>query len=128
MNNLRNKVQLIGHLGNDPELRNLKGDKKVMQVSIATKETYRNAKGDKVVDTQWHRLVAWNKTAENMATFLKKGSEVAIQGKLQHESYTDKDGNKRNVTRILVTEFMLLGKSTSNMPKAETVEETLPAY
>jgi len=128
MNNLRNKVQLIGHLGNDPELRNLKGDKKVMQVSIATKETYRNAKGDKVVDTQWHRLVAWNKTAENMTTFLKKGSEVAIQGKLQHESYTDKDGNKRNVTRILVTEFMLLGKSTSNTQSPATVEEPLPAF
>lgn len=107
---MRNKVQLIGHLGNDPEMKELDGGKKFAKFSVATNEKYTNQKGEKVTETQWHNLVAWGKTAENIGKYLKKGSEVAIEGKLNNRSYEDKDGNKKYVSEILVNEFMMLGK------------------
>lgn len=109
MSNLRNKVQLIGHLGNDPEIINLESGKKIAKFSIATNESYKNEKGEKVEDTQWHNLVAWNKTAEIAEKYLKKGKEVVIEGKLSSRSYDDKDGNKRYVTEIVVQEMLMLG-------------------
>lgn len=109
MNNLRNNVQLIGNLGQDPEIKNLESGKKLAKFSIATNEFYRNAKGEKIEDTQWHNLIAWGKTAEIIEKYVNKGNEIAIQGKLTYNSYDDKDGNKRYVTEILVNEILLLG-------------------
>lgn len=108
MNALRNKVQLIGNLGIDPEVKSLDGGKKLAKMSIATNENYKNAKGEKVTETQWHNLVAWGKTAEIIEKFLKKGSEVAIEGKLINRNYTDKEGIKRYVTEIEVSEVLML--------------------
>ena len=108
MNALRNKVQLIGNLGMDPEVKSLDGGKKLAKMSIATNENYKNAKGEKVTETQWHNLVAWGKTAEIIERFLKKGSEVAIEGKLINRNYTDKEGIKRYVTEIEVSEVLML--------------------
>lgn len=113
MNALRNKVQLIGNLGMDPEVKNLEGGKKLAKVSIATNETYTNAKGEKVKDTQWHNLIAWGKTADIMGKYLKKGSEVAVEGKLINKNYTGKDGVKRYSTEIQVNELLILGKKES---------------
>ncbi len=106
---LKNKVQLIGNLGNNPEIRTLDGGKKMARFSVATNETYRTAKGEKVTETQWHNLIAWGKVAEIAEQFLSKGSEVAIEGKLINSNYTDKDGIKRYVTEIQVNEVLLLG-------------------
>ena len=106
---LKNKVQLIGNLGNNPEIRTLDGGKKMARFSVATNETYRSAKGEKVTETQWHNLIAWGKVAEIAEQFLSKGSEVAIEGKLVNRNYTDKDGIKRYVTEIQVNEVLLLG-------------------
>ena len=111
MNNLRNKVQLIGKLGINPEMRTFDNGQKLARISLATKDVFKNAKGDKVVETQWHRLVAWGKTAENMEVFLKKGNEVAVMGRLQHRTYEDKNGQKRKISEVLVNEFMLLTKA-----------------
>ena len=86
MNNLRNKVQLIGNLGNNPEVKSLDGGKKLAKFSIATNERYKSAKGEKVTETQWHNLIAWGKTAEIVEKYLTKGKEVAIEGKLISES------------------------------------------
>jgi single-strand DNA-binding protein len=108
MNALRNKVQLIGNLGMDPEVKELDGGKKLAKMSIATNENYKNAKGEKVTETQWHNLIAWGKTAEIVEKFLKKGSEVAIEGKLINRNYTDKEGIKRYVTEIEVSEVLML--------------------
>lgn len=108
MNALRNKVQLIGNLGMDPEVKALDGGKKLAKVSIATNETYKNAKGERVTETQWHNLIAWGKTAEIVEKFLKKGSEVAVEGKLINRNYTDKEGIKRYVTEIEVSELLML--------------------
>ena len=110
MNALRNKVQLIGNLGNDPEIVNLEGGNKLAKFSIATNETYKNAKGEKVTDTQWHNVVAWGKTAEIVENYLTKGNEVAVEGKLIHRSYESKEGEKRYITEIRCNELLMLGK------------------
>ncbi|MEO8569625.1 MAG: single-stranded DNA-binding protein, partial [Ginsengibacter sp.] len=109
MNALKNKVQLIGNLGNAPEVRNTESGKKLVRFSIATNESYRNAKGEKVTETQWHNLIAWGKVADIAEKYLAKGTEVAIEGKLMNNNYTDKDGNKRYNTEIQVHELLLLG-------------------
>lgn len=109
MNTLKNKVQLIGNLGQNPEVKELNDGKKVAKFSLATNETYRNKAGEKVTDTQWHNLVAWGKTAEIIEKYLKKGSEVAVEGKLLNRNYTDKEGVKRYVTEIQVSELLMLG-------------------
>jgi single-strand DNA-binding protein len=107
---LKNKVQLIGNLGNAPEVKQLNGGKKMVRFSVATNETYRNAKGEKVVETQWHSLIAWGKVADIAEKYLQKGSEVAIEGKLINKSYCDKQGNKKYITEVQVSELLLLGK------------------
>ena len=108
MNNLRNHVQLIGNLGRDAELKTTENGKSFVRASLATKDIYKNQTGERVVDVQWHQLIAWGKVAENMQIFLKKGKEVAVTGKLRHRSYQDKTGSMRNVSEIVVNEFLLL--------------------
>lgn len=110
---LKNKVQLIGNLGNAPEVKTLESGKKMARFSVATSENYRNAKGEKVTETQWHSLVAWGKVAEIVEKFLTKGKEVAIEGKLINRSYNDKEGNKKYITEIQVNELLLLGVKTT---------------
>ncbi len=109
MNTLKNKVQLIGNLGQNPEVKEIKEGRKVAKFSLATNETYKNKEGVKVTDTQWHNLTAWGKTADIVEKYLKKGSEVAIEGKLLNRNYTDKEGVKRYVTEIQVNELVMLG-------------------
>jgi single-strand DNA-binding protein len=109
MNALRNKVQLIGNIGMNPEIKTLDGGKKLAKLSIATNESYKNAKGELVKETTWHNLKAWGKTAEIIEKYLTKGSEVAIEGKLVNSNYTDKDGVKRYVTEVEVNEVLMLG-------------------
>lgn len=107
---LKNKVQLIGNLGQNPEVKTLDGGKKMARFSVATSESYRNAKGEKITDTQWHTLVAWGKVAEIAEKYLQKGSEVAIEGKLINRSYNDKAGTKKYITEVHVNELLLLGE------------------
>ena len=109
MNALRNKVQLIGNLGNNPEVITLDSGKKLAKFSIATNESYKNAQGEKVTDTQWHNVIAWNKTAEIVEKYLAKGNEVAVEGKLTSRSYEDKEGVKKYITEIVVNELLMLG-------------------
>ena len=111
MNALRNKVQLIGNLGMNPEIKTLEGGKKLAKLSIATNETYKNAKGEKVTETQWHNLIAWGKTVNVIEKYLTKGSEVAIEGKLINRNYTDKEGVKRYITEIQINELLMIGGS-----------------
>ena len=114
MNTLRNKVQLIGNLGNDPEIVTLESGKKLAKFSIATNESYKNNKGERVTDTQWHNVVAWGKTAEIIESFVTKGKEVAIEGKLTTRSWEDKEGQKRLKTikpfkNIFLQLFSMIG-------------------
>ncbi len=110
---LKNKVQLIGHVGNKPQTRTLEGNKKIVRFSVATNETYRNAQGVKLTDTQWHNLVAFGKVAEIAEKYLDKGTEVALEGKLVNRNYTDKEGVKKYITEVQVSELLLLGPNAS---------------
>lgn len=110
MNTLKNKVQLIGNLGNAPEIKALEGGKKLARLSLATNESYKNAKGEKVTETQWHNVIAWDKTAEIIEKYFTKGLEVMVEGKLINRNYTDKDGVKRYVTEIQANELLILTK------------------
>ena len=118
MSSLRNSVQLIGHLGKDPEVKQLESGRFVAKVSIATNDIYKNAKGEKVIETQWHNLVTWGKNAENMQKICRKGDEVAIQGKLTHRSYEDKEGVTKYVTEVVVNEFVKLSKMPQQVTAA----------
>lgn len=110
MNAIRNKVQIIGNLGQAPEVKTIGEGKKVAHLSVATNENYKNAKGEKVTETQWHNVVAWGKLAEIAEKYLVKGIEVAIEGKLVNRNYTDKQGVKRYVTEIQANELLILTK------------------
>ncbi|PQJ79799.1 single-stranded DNA-binding protein [Polaribacter porphyrae] len=108
MNSIRNKVQLIGNLGNNPEIINLESGKKLAKFSLATNESYTNASGQKIDKVEWHNLVAWGKTCDIIEKYLTKGKEVAIEGKLTSRSYETKEGEKRYITEVVVNELLLL--------------------
>ena len=108
MNALRNKVQLIGFVGQEPEIKNLDGGKKLANLSIATSEVYYKENGDKVENTEWHRVTAWGKTADIIEKYVVKGKEIAIEGKLTTRSYEDKTGQKKYFTEIVVNDIFLL--------------------
>ena len=110
MTTLRNSVQLIGRLGNDPEVNTFESGTKKATFSVATNDVYYNNKGEKVEETQWHNIVAWGKKVDVIENYLKKGSEVAIQGKLTTRSYETKEGTKKYVTEISMNEMLMLGK------------------
>ncbi|WP_439132910.1 single-stranded DNA-binding protein [Polaribacter sp.] len=111
MNTLRNKVQLIGNLGNDPEIIKLESGKKLAKFSLATNESYTNTSGQKIDKVAWHNLVAWGKTCDIIEKYVTKGKEVAIEGKLTSRSYETKEGEKRYVTEVVVSELLMLGKN-----------------
>lgn len=113
MKSLRNSVQLIGRLGKDPEVKEF-GDKKKAAFSIATNDSYKNQKGEKIEDTQWHNIVIWGKLAGVAEKYLKKGAEVAIEGKLVHRMYETEKGEKKFFTEINANQFEMLGSK----PKA----------
>jgi single-strand DNA-binding protein len=108
MNSLRNKVQLIGNLGQNPEVRTFENGKAVARFSLATTDSYRDASGKKITETQWHNLIAWGNLAKTIEKYLVKGSEVAIEGKLTHRSYDDKDGKKCYFTEVVLNDLVML--------------------
>ena len=112
MSTLKNHVQLIGHVGQEPTITNLESGKKVARFSIATNEHYNNNKGEKIQSTDWHTVVAWGKTAAIIENFVVKGKEVGVTGKLRTRTYTTDDGNQRYITEIEAKEILLLGSKS----------------
>ncbi len=110
MNTLRNHVQLIGNLGNDVEMTQFDSGSKMARLTLATNEFYKNNKGEKVKETQWHTIVAWGKLAENMEKFLSKGVEVAVNGQLRYRTFEGKDGKKRTVSEVVAQDFLKISK------------------
>lgn len=106
--NIKNSVRLIGNIGQAPEIRTFDNNKKMARFSLATNETYKNNKGERVTETQWHNIVAWGSVASIIETLAEKGSSVAIEGKLVNKAYTDKNGNKRLNTEIVLNQVQLL--------------------
>ncbi|TVZ26108.1 single-strand DNA-binding protein [Gillisia sp. Hel_I_86] len=109
MSTLKNHVQLIGNVGQEPTITNLESGKKVARFSIATNEFYKNDKGEKTQTTDWHTVVAWGKIAEIVEKYVGKGKEIGITGKLRTRTYTTDDGNQRYVTEVEAREILLLG-------------------
>ena len=108
MTSLKNSVQLIGRLGNEPEVRTFESGKKMATFTLATSEVYYNNQGEKVEETQWHNIVVWGKKVDVVENYVKKGQEIAIQGKIQTRSY-EKEGEKRYITEINLNELLMLG-------------------
>ena len=108
MSTIKNHVQLIGNVGQEPTITNLESGKKVARLSLATNENYKNSNGEKQTDTNWHTVVAWGKVAGIIEKFVNKGKEVGIVGKLTSRSYETHDGNQRNITEIVANEILLL--------------------
>jgi len=113
MNALVNRVQLIGLLGQDPEIKKLDNGKSLAKLSLATNETYRNAHGEKITDTTWHNVVAWGKTADILEKYVRKGDKIGIEGKLISRSWDDKDGKRHYVTEVIANDVLLLSQKKS---------------
>lgn len=105
---IKNKVQLVGNVGKDLDVKSSSSGKKIVRFSLATNETYKNEAGEKTTNTDWHRLVCFGKTADIVEKYVSKGSQIAIEGKLSNGSYEDKEGIKRYTTDIIVNEILLL--------------------
>lgn len=110
MNTLRNKVQLIGRLGQDPEIITFEDGNKIAKFSLATDNSYKDKTGEKVERTCWHNLIVKGGLVKVVEEYVNKGKEIAIEGKLTYRSYKDKEGNTRYITEVLCNEILLLGK------------------
>ena len=108
MNSLRNKVMLVLNLGHYPEIRTLETGNKVVNFTLATKDNYKNSEGQKINETTWHNIVAWNGLAEIASRYLKKGNEVFVEGRIVYRTYEDKKGTTRYVTDIVLNDLLLL--------------------
>jgi single-strand DNA-binding protein len=118
MNTLRNKVSLIGRLGIEPEVSTLKTGRMLARFTLATNERFKNKQGEWEDDTQWHVVNAWGKLAERMQRLLSKGNEIILEGKLVHQSYENKQGEKRYTTVVEASDFLVL--SAKNMSNEST--------
>jgi single-strand DNA-binding protein len=114
MKNLKNNVSLIGRLGVEPEITTLSNGRKLARFTIATNESYKSKSGEYVKDTQWHTINAWGKTADLVQKLLQKGQEVILDGKLVHQTYETKSGEKRYSTVIEINEFLVLNSKSGD--------------
>jgi len=113
MSNATNKVQLLGHLGKEPMVKQFENGStgyrnKMATFTLATNESYTNSVGKKIESTQWHKLIAWGEVASQVERMLTKGSKISAEGKLNHRQYEDKDGVKKYITEIVLNEFELI--------------------
>lgn len=108
MSSMRNRVQLIGNPGADPEVKNLDSGTKLAKFSLATNESYKNQQGERITETQWHNVIAWGKTAELVEKFVRKGKEIGLEGKLVNRNYETEKGEKRYTTEVVLNELVLL--------------------
>jgi single-strand DNA-binding protein len=118
INTIKNSVQLTGNIGKAVNLISFDNGNKKATLVLATNESFTNTKGEKVKNTTWHNLIAWGKTAELMAQSIQKGNEVSVHGKLSNRTYTDKDGNTRYITEIVVNEFFKVASTAAPISEA----------
>lgn len=119
MNTMKNRVTLIGNLGQDPEIRTIESGKKVAHFSLATEDGYKNTEGQKVKETTWHNIIAWNGLADIAGKYLKKGHQVAVEGRITYRTYEDKKGVSKNVTEIILDDLVLLRSAKGKMEIAD---------
>lgn len=119
MSSLKNRVTLIGNLGMDPETKTTESGKKVTHFTLATDDGYKNAEGQKIKETTWHNIVAWNGLADIANRFLKKGREVAVEGRIVYKNYEDKKGVTKYTTEIVLNDLVLLRSGKENGKEEE---------
>jgi single-strand DNA-binding protein len=123
-----NKVQLIGYMGKDPEVRFTQGGKAVANFSLATDESYKNSNGEKIKKTEWHNLVIWGPSVENFVQkYLHKGDLIYVEGKLQTRSWEDKEGNKKYTTEINVLDIKAIQTGDGGQNKPATAKPAAKA-
>ncbi|GAA0737821.1 single-stranded DNA-binding protein [Gaetbulibacter jejuensis] len=110
MNTLRNKVQLIGRLGQDPEIVNFDDDNKIAKFSLATDDSYKDKNGNKVERAYWHNIIVRGGLVKVVENYISKGQEIAVEGKLTNRSWEDKEGKKHYTTEIVCNELLMLSK------------------
>lgn len=108
MNSLANRVTLIGNLGVDPDVKTTDKGKKVVHFTLATNDGYKTSDGQKVNETTWHNIVAWNGLAELAGQYLKKGNKVAVEGRISYRTYEDKNKVTKNITEIVLNDLLFL--------------------
>ncbi|UCH14804.1 MAG: single-stranded DNA-binding protein [Bacteroidales bacterium] len=118
-----NKAILVGYVGTDPEVRYLDSGTAVCNFRLATSEVYKNKNGEKVTTTDWHNVVLWRGLAETAEKYVKKGTQLYIEGRIKTRSWDDKDGNKRYTTEIVCDNFQMLGKKIDVPPEESQKEE-----
>ena len=129
-----NKAILVGNVGKDPEVRHLDGGTSVAKFTLATSDAYKNKSGELVKTTEWHNIVAWRQLCELAEKYIRKGSQIYVEGKITNRQYDDKDGNKRYITEIVADNIRLLGRkedspyspATNGQGRVQT--ETAPAH
>lgn len=122
-----NKVILVGNVGKDPEVRYLDSGVAVANFPFATSETYKNKNGEKVTTTEWHNIVLWRGLAEVVEKYVKKGSQLYIEGKIRTRSWDDRDGNKRYTTEIIADTMQMLGRRSDERATPQSPDEEVPA-
>lgn len=115
-----NKAILVGNVGNDPEIRHLESGTPVANFSLATSETYNNRNGERVTQTEWHNIVVWRGLAEVVEKYVKKGSQLYIEGRIRTRSWDDRDGNKRYTTEIVCDNMQMLGRKADTSGEQDT--------
>ncbi len=121
-----NKAIILGNLGADPEVRHTKAGTCVATISVATSRSYKNSEGEKIENTQWHRIVFWAKLAEIVEKYLRKGASVYVEGRIETRKWKDKEGVDRYTTEIVAEQMNMIGKKDSNAPPhpgEEAIEE-----
>ena len=118
-----NKVMILGNLGADPELRYTANNQPVTSLSVATHSSWSDAKGERQERTEWHKVIVFGRTAENCANYLKKGSAIHVEGRLQTRAWEDKDGHKHYTTEIIANAVQFLS-GTKNGSDAQSHDET----
>ncbi|AGY54155.1 Single-stranded DNA-binding protein [Bacteroidales bacterium CF] len=117
-----NKVMLIGNVGKDPEIRHLENDSVVANFTLATTERYRDKNGNWQEQTEWHNIVCWRLLAERAEKYVKKGSQVFVEGKIRSREWVDQTEQKRSVIEIVAESFQLLGKKTDSQPSVQNIQ------
>lgn len=124
---IKNKVQLVGYVGANPEVKEFGNNQKLATFSMATNESYKNSSGEWVEETTWHRLKAWRRLAERVEANIVKGSLVMATGKLVNNSWVDKNGEKQYRTEIELRNFMLLNNTKGNNEQSEKTNSKIKA-
>ena len=130
MSSVKNSVQLIGHMGIDPEVKTLENGSKVARIRLATTESYKNKNGEWAEETTWHRITAWGAVADQVERQTKKGAHVLIEGKLVSGTYVDKNGEKRYTYEVKASSILLLdrkeGSAASTPAVSQKAEVNMP--